>query len=739
MGRVAPGRIFPAVVALLCTAAGFLPGRAAGAGLLSGDPLREGPIILDHFIVSDDDDSADYDPTGLDMLDAERSEAPFGSDLLVDVGAEDAPVGELDFEVSQATGASPVESALGGERLNLRGFPTPMRRNGFTQSGFPEVINSERSETISGALTPVTGRAAPGGIRNFLTLRPRGRPARQLRFTATSNDRWFVEAKDAGILRDKKAWHAVTLGARGSRGPQPFAQDAIAYFSGAIAVKHSRSTSSLWQLDWFRYDGNPNPGVVEYRLTPSSRIVGPYRPLVDFHAFGPHAGVRRDVLSLSGQIESQLKPNLSLRAGAQWFGRQIEQDRFTTGQYVVSTGRFSGTREPRHIEQAFNGLMLQSDLTWRFAAWNADHKVLLGVESTLVRGDNEQRALTVADRNALPVTARLFDPDTPDFSRPAYSPSLYERIITDRQDEILFGALVLNSRTALKRGRTVFSLGLRQDFAQVDVHDFRPGAGQPRAEDLTGRLTFHAAANQYLGRYALCFASVSSAFEPSTRVDARTGKIQGNESTFGYETGLRTVLLDRRLSASLTAFQYSNENIARRNPLYDDPIADANQRQPQLVSSGAERFTGGVVVVGWKPSPAWTFTGRGAYTRAITTSSPDVPEEVGRALTRMPATTASGSVRRAWNAGWLQGFSCGLSLVHVGEVIAYYTSDVRERLDYPAYTLLGANLGYTHKRKGQPTWNVRLTGNNVLDRDLVALLARPNSGTEYGVDCSVAF
>ncbi len=709
-----------------------------GAPAMPLEPLGN-LVLLEQVIVSEGSGSPEFDPTGLDADEVERTEAPFGSDLIFDLAAEDAPTGELDLELGHASGASPVEAAMGGDRLNLRGFPTPMRRNGFTQSGFPEVINPERSETILGALTPITGRAAPGGIRNFHTLRPRGRVDRQMTASIGTDDRWRVEAKNTGVLAPKKAWHAVTVGARGRRGPQQFTEETVGYLSAALAVKHSRSTSTLWQFDWFHYDGNPSPAVVEYRETPGSRIVGPYRPLVDFHAFGPNAGVRRDVASLSGQLESQLKSNLSLRAAAQWFGREIVQDRFTTGQYVLSTGTFSGTREPRRIEQSFDGGMLQADLTWRFFALNADHKLLMGLESTWVRGDNEQRALNVSDRNALPVSVRVFDPEDPDYSRPAYDPSLYGRIITDRRDEVLFSALVVNSRTALQRGRTVFTTGLRQDFVNVDVKDSRPDATQPRSKDNTGRLTFHSGVNHTIaGGRALVFANVSSAFEPSTRVDVRTGEIQGNESTFGYETGLRAALLDRRMSASAMVFQYSNDNIARRNPLYDDPVADANQQQPQLVSSGAERFTGGAISLGMKPNEAWSLTSRVAYTRAVTTASPDVPEEVGRALTRLPAVTATGSVRRVWKDGILEGFSCGASLVYIGEVVAHYTSAVRERLEFPDYALVGLNAGYAFKR-GNYAWNLRINLSNALNRDLVGLLARPGAGRHVGAECRLRF
>ncbi|HTO05411.1 MAG TPA: TonB-dependent receptor [Opitutus sp.] len=732
------------ILAWLAGAVGALTPLPASVGETNGVPsfaplASEDIFMLDLFTVDEGSDNPDFDPTGLDGDEIERVEAPFGSDLLFDVGGEDLPMGELDAEMNLSSGASAVDVALGGDRLNLRGFPTPMRRNGFTQSGFPEVINIDRSETILGPLTPITGLAAPGGIRNFLTGRPRGRNTTRLDVSASTDNHWRVQAKTSGTLQPKKAWHLASVGVRTRRGPQSFAESTQSFFSGALALKHSRRTSTLWQLDWFRFDGNPAPSVVEYRPSVDSRLVGPYRPLVDFHAAGPNAGVRRDVLSFSGQLESQLRPGLSLRAGAQWFGRDIEQERFTTGQYVLETGKFSGVREPMHVDQAFNGLMVETNLTWRVSALKAEHKVSFGVENTWVRGNYEQRALMMEDRQKLPESVRFFDPAAPDYERPAYDPALYRRMITDRDDELHYSALVLSSRTALHKGRTVLTTGLRQDFVDIEVRDTRPTAAQPHVADNVGHLSFHGGANHTIARgRALIFANVSSAFEPSTRVDARTGEIQGNETTFGYETGARTVLLNRRLSLSVIGFQYFNENIARRNPLYDDPIADADERQPQLVSGGEERFTGGALQAGWKPSATWTITGRTAYTRAITTASPDMPEEIGRALTRLPALTTTGSVRYSLVGGPLAGVSLGASAVHVGDLVAHYQNSVRERLDYPAYTLLSANVGYGIKR-GRHAHQMRVGVSNALDTDLVALLARPGSGREFNANYSVTF
>src|SRR5690606_1352069 len=160
------------------------------------------------------------------------------------------------------------------------------------------------------------------------------------------------------------------------------------------------------------------------------------------------------------------------------------------------------------------------------------------------------------------------------------------------------------------------------------------------------------------------------------------------------------------------------------NPLYDDPIADADQTQPQLVSSGEERFTGGVIQAGWRPNRAWSITTRAGHTRAVTTASPDLPEEVGRPLTRLPAFSATLGTRYFFQDGTLKGLSLGTHLTHLGEVVAHYENDIREYLEYPPYTLVGVNAGYRWSigKVHQSAWvNVR----NVLDEDLLAKLARP--------------
>ena len=163
-----------ACLALLCTATSAAAQEEPGPD----DPT----VMLDPLVIDGDDAGADYDPTGLDGGEAERKEAPFSNEFLSDPAFDDIPLGELDAELEALAGsrADAAAVAAGSETVDLRGFPAPARRNGFTQTGIPEVINPGGSELVIGSLVPVVGRAAPGGIRNHQVSRPRGKTSRQL-------------------------------------------------------------------------------------------------------------------------------------------------------------------------------------------------------------------------------------------------------------------------------------------------------------------------------------------------------------------------------------------------------------------------------------------------------------------------------------------------------------------------------------------------------------------------------
>ncbi|MCC6415356.1 MAG: TonB-dependent receptor, partial [Opitutaceae bacterium] len=251
-------------------------------------------------------------------------------------------------------------------------------------------------------------------------------------------------------------------------------------------------------------------------------------------------------------------------------------------------------------------------------------------------------------------------------------------------------------------------------------------------------LSHHTGLNyQWLPSKLLLFGSYSTAFDPSTPVDARTGRIQRNETTEGYEAGLRGRTLAKRLAYSVSGVLLYNHHIARRNPLYNDPVADAAQNQPQLVAAGEERFTGAKFEFKWKTTDTVSAQIKGSYVRAITTASPDLPAEVGRPIARLPAFTLNSSIRGA-PPGGRNGLIWGLGWQYVSGYVANYADPRRDFLDYPGYGLVTLNTGYQWQLgKRQLRLDTQLR--NALNRDLLASHARANAPRELTVTARLTF
>jgi iron complex outermembrane receptor protein len=708
------------------------------------EQLRERPLELPPLRVGDlsDEDDEEFDATGMGSVEEELRSSPFSNELTtIDFEMEEGLSGDTSIELAEISSPSPAAVATGETRLNLRGFPTPVLRNSFIQMGILETLNIDRTIIIQGPLVPVLGRAAPGGIQNFLTTRPAARPRNVAIMSMSTDNRQRMRVESSGVVKPKKVWQRWAVDWNSRQGAEDFVDDKDLAVSGAVTVKHSRASSSMFSLDYRRYDGHPTSGVPEYKTAPGEKIIGPYRPLVNFNVNGPDGGVVRETFLLGAQFESQLSRAIAFRAAAEAWTRGIDQQRFTSSQYVLSTGLFEGTREPRHIAQRQQAVAGHVEMTSRFRVGKVEHKLLTFAGVTWGDYDRNDRALSVADRNALPLSVRRFDPFNPNYYSPEFDPALYSRVITDRTESARYASLEVSDRMAFSKGRTVATAGMRYDQVDLIVRDERATAIFPRTQDGTGQLSYHAGVNhQLVVNRALLFATVSTAFDPTTPVDVRTGRIQDNETTQGYEAGIKGRAKNGFIDYTVSGFLLYNRDISRRNPLYDDPIFDADQTQPQLVAAGEERFSGLRAELVYRFAKTMAVSVRGVRTNAVTTKSPSLGTEVGRQVARLPRDTATLHMRYspAKGATGFKKMNLGVSLTYIGGYVAYYEDAKRHYLEYPGYALLNLGTGYGWtfgKRQLHVGANLR----NALDRDLLVSHARPNSGREVSVTARLVF
>ncbi len=704
-------------------------------------PIEPAPLKLDDFAVTSQDATEDdYDATGMGSVEEQMKDEPFANDLItsIDPGLDDSLSADLSTEMAAVANTSPAERVAGEDRLNLRGFPTPTLRNGFINVGFPETLNIGRTIVIQGPLVPVFGRAAPGGIQDFMTVRPQAKPRQRFETMATTNDRQRALFEMTGALVPKKLWQRLAVEWTRRAGPEEFSEEDTLAVSTALTWRKNRTLSSMLTADFRQIDAQVTPGIPEYRPVGATKIAGPYLPLAEFNANGPDAGVRRRSAVVGLQVDSQPSKSLSLRAGIEGWWRDVEQDRFTTSVLSLATGLFEGIREPRHVEQPQEAIALQLEATGRAHFWQTDHKLLASASQTWGVYDREDRALPTAVRDQLPLSVLRFDPLNPDYYRPPFDPLVYSRILTDRTENARYTSAEVSDRVAFQRGIWVLTGGMRYDSVDLHVADHRVNAAFPEVADTTEQISYHAGVNyQIVRNRLLAFATASSAFDPSTRVDARTGRIQPNETTLGYETGLKGRTPDSKWEGNGAVFLLYNQNISRRNPLYDDPIADIAQTQPQLVAAGEERYTGVRFDGRWMPTKAISAGLKIVYMDAVTTASPALPNEVGKAITRLPALTGSFQLRYRSQEP-TGGPTAGVSMQYVSNYVANYEDSVHGYLEYPDYALLGLSVGYAWKSKAR-TIELETALRNALDRDLLASNARVGAGRELIVSARMYF
>jgi iron complex outermembrane receptor protein len=121
---------------------------------------------------------------------------------------------------------------------------------------------------------------------------------------------------------------------------------------------------------------------------------------------------------------------------------------------------------------------------------------------------------------------------------------------------------------------------------------------------------------------------------------------------------------------------------------------------------------------------------RGTYVRAITTASPDLPEEVGRELTRFPPYNLSAAASYGFAKGPFKGLSLSASCSYISDFVASYEDRQRYRLEYPGYSITSVSTSYS-KRVGKVTHGFGFVVRNVFDTDLLQKLARLGAGREF--------
>lgn len=578
--------------------------------------------------------------------------------------------------------------------FSLRGFDAQansvyrdgLRYNFGNLTGMLEPWGMERIEVVRGPASVLYGQAAPGGVVDMVTRRPRfGAPHGEIQVTGGSFER-AQTAFDAGVTAaDGRVALRLTGLLRSSGTQVDRVRNDRVYLAPALSWRPTDATT-VTLLPYYQADHAqgaeflPRVGTVVPSRSgriPTSRYTG--EP-------GEHHD--RTQYGIGYLVEHRLNQAWTLRHNARYAHVGTRWDQ-TYGAGLNADGRTLGRFGYDRTASA-DSFQADTQAEVRFATGPAGHTVLGGVDYF---GGTWRPRASFAVATGLDLYAPAYGAP-----QPARSPFQDQRQVSRQvgvylQDQVRLGE------------RLTVTVGGRHDWASTDT-DNRLGTATTTKQD-DAAFTWRAGATYRLGAGLTPYVGYTRSFLPTLGTSVAGATFRPTEGE-QVEAGLR--FQPANLPATLSAAVF---DLRQRNALTTDPANPLNQVQ-----------TGEVQVRGLELE-AVAGLGRGfslvaAYTRLETeVTRTTVAAERGRRFNGIPDSTASAWLDYTFREGrTLAGLGLGAGVRHVGSSPAGNAN-----LFYvPDFTLVDAALRYDLGQLA-PTlrgFRVALNASNIADQRFVS-------------------
>ncbi|WP_322732637.1 TonB-dependent siderophore receptor [Nostoc sp. ChiQUE01b] len=558
--------------------------------------------------------------------------------------------------VSGVTYAS--SSGNRGEGFTVRGFSAETFLNGFRGEGFSrtqeESANIDRIEILKGPASILYGRVDPSGIINRVTKKPLFDPFYELNFTAGSYSFYRPTLDFAGPLNDEKTLaYRLNIAYEDAGSFRDRVQTERFFFAPSFTYRLGENTTLNLDVSYLR-DARP----IDRGLVVLSDNKVPNIPLGRY--LGDPTRQEKFTQTLAAlYLDHRFNSNLSLRSLFRYTA-STESGPGATLQI------FGDTKDDRTFElgnsigdQYYETYSWQNDLTAKVKTGSIQHTVLLGFELT-----RQKNLFSARDRSAGFID--VFNPSY-NFTFGEFDPLRTGNYVTETfgiylQDQIT----LLDNLKLLVGGR--FDT-YRYESTSNDVPD-----PPDNAEAFTPRVGIVYQPIQEVSLYT----SYSQSFTPNSGRSRSDQPFDPQRGT-GYEVGVKTELLNGRLSSTLAYY-----NTTLKNVLTDDlgnPPGYSLQVGEQR-SRGIEFDIAGEILSGWKVIASY------ANTDAKVTE--DNILQVGNRLNNVPRNSGSLWTTYTLQTGSFKGLGVGFGAFFVGE----RAGDLANSFVVPGYTRLDAALYY---------------------------------------------
>lgn len=573
-------------------------------------------------------------------------------------------------------------------RYTIRGFKdAPILIDGFRQYGFPEVpetANLERVEILKGPASILYGEIQPGGIINAVTKKPLAEP-----FYAVE-----VQFGNYGLIRpridlsgplsdDLSVLYRLNSSYLNSESFRGFDQNFEQFFvAPVLAWKLGENTDFTFEAQYSNRRRPFDAGLVAFGKrvidVPRDRIINEPDDYID-----------RTFITTGYSLEHRFSDNWTLRNGFRYATSRVYSDKLTIPTNFDET---TGIVDRVYALDDFyaDDYSLQSNVVGKFTTGSIKHTLLFGLD--LNRTNSSSFA-----------TSNFFTPSQLDIFNPVYRTTprtALDVLLLDRESTTDRLGIYLQDEIALFENLKLLA-GIRYETVKQDITNqpslFYPGGDTSQFNDAwTPRVGIVYQPSKQVSLYA----SYSQSFNPNVDSFDVNGNPLRPEQGEGYEVGVKAELLEGRLSATVSYFDITKQNVATTDPSF--PGLGVSIATGEQNSRGFEFDVSGQILPGWNIIAAY------AYTDAQVTADNNIP--IGNRLPGVPRHSASLWTTYEVQRGNLQGLGFGVGFNYVGE----REGDLDNSFGLDSYFLTNAALFYR-----RDNWRFALNFKNLFDVDYI--------------------
>ncbi|MEH2273826.1 MAG: TonB-dependent siderophore receptor [Nostoc sp.] len=558
-----------------------------------------------------------------------------------------------------------VPGSTNADIFTIRGFQQSrvILRNGLRDpsridSGRTQLTNVERIEVFKGPGSVLYGQQSPGGTVNYITKQPLSDPYFAANMSVGNYDFYQPSLDISGPLNsDKTALYRLNFSYNNSGSFIDFLSSRNLLIAPVFAFRLGKNTTFKLEGEFLDQEqdsvNNGLPAVGTVLPNPNGKI-----PLNRNVSEPTDSNFRYSTL-LNYNLEHKFNDNWALRNAFHVRFVRNNQDIF------FPTGLLSDGRTLNRIKSSFNGPALENtyvmdtNVVGKFKTGNVEHELLIGFD--LFRD-------FFASENIVREAGSL------DLFNPIYGQPLGS-ITSTSNTKTRNDALGLYVQDQVKLFNNLkLILGGRLDFAENEVTNFITSQTTSQSDSVFSPRV--GIVYQPIEPVSL-YASYSQSFTQNVGATFDGSLFEPSRGT-QYEVGVKTDLLNNKLSATLALYQLTLSNVLTQDLAHPSFNIQTGEQE----SRGVELNVIGEILPGWNVIASYN------YTYAEITN--DNRYKVGNLLVNVPENSASLWTTYTIPKGSLQGLGGGFGMFYVGD----RQGDLNNSFSVPSYLQLDAALYY---------------------------------------------